>query len=180
MSWGHFENGTLHKVTHNFRLKIRNILEFTACPVKFGTTCPRVIVFTCNRLTATMFEIFMLLTSPRIRYKDTCQDNITVYCVEKGGYGLLRENWESKILLGVEDNAKLDLWSSQLMPSQSTERKRSWYSPTRLVGEGTLPWLIFRFRIFSNYFAQKFEKIKITVWKSDNSTKYGHFRLDLY
>ena len=30
------------------------------------------------------------------------------------------------------------------------------------VGEGTLPWAIFRFRIFSNYFSQKFEK-KITV-----------------
>ena len=31
------------------------------------------------------------------------------------------------------------------------------------VGEGTQPWAIFRFRIFSNYFSQKFEKIKITV-----------------
>ena len=30
------------------------------------------------------------------------------------------------------------------------------------LGEGTLPWAIFRFRIFSNY-SQKFEKIKITV-----------------
>ena len=32
---------------------------------------------------------------------------------------------ESKILLGVEDNVKLDLWSRQLMPLQSTERKKS-------------------------------------------------------
>ena len=31
------------------------------------------------------------------------------------------------------------------------------------IGEGTLPWAIFRFRIFSNYFAQKFEKIKTMV-----------------
>ena len=31
------------------------------------------------------------------------------------------------------------------------------------IAEGTLPWVIFRFRIFSNYFSQKFEKIKITV-----------------
>ena len=36
------------------------------------------------------------------------------------------------------------------------------------IGEGTLPWAIFRFRIFSKYFSQKFEKIK-TVWKSDNN-----------
>ena len=34
---------------------------------------------------------------------------------------------------------------------------------------------IFRLRIFLNYFSQKFEKIKITVWKSDNLTMYGHF-----
>ena len=40
---------------------------------------------------------------------------------------------ESKILLGVEYNVKLDLWSRQLMPSQSTERKKSWHSQTRLV-----------------------------------------------
>ena len=75
----------------------------------------------------------MLLTSPHIREKDTFQDNITVYCVEKGAECLLRENWESKILFGVENNVKLDLWSRQLMPSQSTERKKSWHSPTRLV-----------------------------------------------
>ena len=30
-------------------------------------------------------------------------------------------------------NVKLDLWSKQLMPSQSTERKKSWHSQTRLV-----------------------------------------------
>ena len=33
---------------------------------------------------ATMIEIFMLLTIPRIRQKDTFQDNITVYYVENG------------------------------------------------------------------------------------------------
>ena len=33
----------LHKVNHNFHLKIRNILELRTCPVKFGTTCPSVI-----------------------------------------------------------------------------------------------------------------------------------------
>ena len=38
------------------------------------------------------------------------------------------------------------------------------------LGEGTLPWALFRFRIFSNYFSQKFEKIKVTVWKSNNLT----------
>ena len=32
-----------HKVTHNFPLKIRNILELITCPVKFETTCPSVI-----------------------------------------------------------------------------------------------------------------------------------------
>ena len=48
------------------------------------------------------------------------------------------------------------------------------------VEEGTLPWTIFRFRIFSNYFSQKFEKIPITVWKSDNLTMHGIFCLDLY
>ena len=48
------------------------------------------------------------------------------------------------------------------------------------LGEGTLPRAIFRFRIFSNYFSQKFQKIKITVWKSDNLTMYGNFCLDLY
>ena len=31
------------------------------------------------------------------------------------------------------------------------------------IENGTLPWAIFHFRIFSNYFLQKFEKIKITV-----------------
>ena len=36
------------------------------------------------------------------------------------------------------------------------------------IGEGSLPWAIFCFRIFSNYVSQKFGKIKITVWKSDN------------
>ena len=39
------------------------------------------------------------------------------------------------------------------------------------VGEGTLPWAIIRFRIFSNYFSQKFEKIKITM--------YGNFCLNV-
>ena len=38
-----FDNGTLHKVGHNFHLKIRNISELTTCPVEFGTTCPSVI-----------------------------------------------------------------------------------------------------------------------------------------
>ena len=33
---------------------------------------------------------------------------------------------------------------------------------------------------FSNLFSQKFEKIKITVWKSDNLTMHGHFCLDLH
>ena len=37
-----------------------------------------------------------------------------------------------------------------------------------VVREGTLPWAIFLLRIFSNYFLQKFEKIRITVRKSDN------------
>ena len=46
VSLDHFENGSLHKVTHNFHLKIRNILELTTCPVKFGTTCPSIIFFT--------------------------------------------------------------------------------------------------------------------------------------
>ena len=35
---------------------------------------------------------------------------------------------ESKILLGVENNVKLDLWSRQLMSSQSTKRKKRWHS----------------------------------------------------
>ena len=43
VSWGHFDNGMLHKVTHNFHMKIRNILALTTCPVKFETTCPSVI-----------------------------------------------------------------------------------------------------------------------------------------
>ena len=33
----------------------------------------------------------------------------------------------------MEDNVKLDLWPRQLMPSQSTERKKSWHSQTCLV-----------------------------------------------
>ena len=48
------------------------------------------------------------------------------------------------------------------------------------IGEDTLPWVIFRCRIVSNYLSQKFEKIKMTVGKSDNLTMYGNFRLDLY
>ena len=48
------------------------------------------------------------------------------------------------------------------------------------IGEGPLPSAIFRFWILSNYFSPKFEKIKKTVWKSDNLTMYENFRLDLY
>ena len=58
-------------VTHKFHLKTRNILELTACLVKFGSTCPSFI--------------FSL--------------------------------------------------TKQLMPSQSTERKKSWHSQTRLVSD---------------------------------------------
>ena len=54
------------------------------------------------------------------------------------------------------------------------------YLRTQSIRKGTLPWAIFRFRIFLNCFSQKFEKIKITVWKSDNLTMYGNFRLDFY
>ena len=43
VSQGFFDNGTLHKVTYNFHLKIRNILELTTCPVKFGIIFPGVI-----------------------------------------------------------------------------------------------------------------------------------------
>ena len=53
-------------------------------PCEIWDNLPHRHFFTCNRLTATMFEMFMLLTNPRIRQKDTFQDNITVYCVEKG------------------------------------------------------------------------------------------------
>ena len=49
-----------------------------------------------------------------------------------------------------------------------------------ILGEGTLPWAIFRFRIFLNHLLQKFEKIKITVQKGDNLTMYGNFCLDSY
>ena len=38
------------------------------------------------------------------------------------------------------------------------------------IEKGTLPWIIFRIRIFLNYLSQKFEKLKITIQKSDNST----------
>ena len=37
-----------------------------------------------------------------------------------------------------------------------------------IIEGGTLPWAIFRFWLFSNYFSQKFKKIKITVRKNDN------------
>ena len=37
------------------------------------------------------------------------------------------------MLLGVEDDVKLDLWLRQLMSSHSTERKKSWHSQRRLV-----------------------------------------------
>ena len=40
---GHFDNGTLNKVTHHFYLKIRIISELSTCPVKFGTSSPGVI-----------------------------------------------------------------------------------------------------------------------------------------
>ena len=49
-----------------------------------------------------------------------------------------------------------------------------------IIGEGNLPWAIFRFRIFSNYLSRKSEKIKITFWKSDNLTMIGNFYLDFY
>ena len=56
----------LNRVTHNFHLKIRNILKLTTYSVKFGTTCPRVIFLRATGSRATMFEIFMLLTNPHI------------------------------------------------------------------------------------------------------------------
>ena len=89
-SQSHFDNTTLHKVTHNFHLKIRNILELTTCPVKFGTTCPSVI--------------FLLATGsqPRCLRYLRCWLAVDYYV-----------KTESKILLGVEDNVKLDLWSRQ-------------------------------------------------------------------
>ena len=43
-----------------------------------------------------------------------------------------------------------------------------YHSEVIYVREDTLPWAAFRFWIFSNYFSQKLEKIKITVWKCDN------------
>ena len=46
------------------------------------------------------------------------------------------------------------------------------------LGEGTLPWAIYRFWIFSNYFSQKFEKTKITVWWLNCIWKFS-FRLVL-
>ena len=51
---------------------------------------------------------------------------------------------------------------------------------TFILGEGILPWVIFRFRIFLNYFLQKFEKIKITFWKSDNLAMFENFCLNFY
>ena len=36
------------------------------------------------------------------------------------------------IVLGLEDNVQRDLWSMQLVPPQSTERKKSCHSQTRL------------------------------------------------
>ena len=52
-------------------------------PCEIWDNLPQRNFFTYNRLTATMFEIFMFLTSPRIRQKDTFQDDITVYCVKQ-------------------------------------------------------------------------------------------------
>ena len=43
-------------------------------------------------------------------------------------------------------------------------------SSFREIGEGTLPWAIFRFQIVLNY-SQKFERV---------ITMYGKFCLDLY
>ena len=63
---GHFDNRTLHEVAHNFHLKIRNILELTTCPVKFGTTCPSVIFLLVTGSRPPCLRYF-LLTSPRIR-----------------------------------------------------------------------------------------------------------------
>ena len=120
------------KVTHNFHRKIRNIFELTTWPVKLGITCPSVIFSTYNRLTANMFEIFIFWLA-HVFDKRTPFKIIAVYSVKQPLNWLLREKWESKILLGVEDNVKLDLWSRQLMPSQSTEHKKSYHSPTRLV-----------------------------------------------
>ena len=39
----------------------------TTYPVKLVTTCPSVIFFIFNRIMAAMFEILILLTSPRVR-----------------------------------------------------------------------------------------------------------------
>ena len=47
------------------------------------------------------------------------------------------------------------------------------------IGESTLPWDIFRFRIFSNYFSQVFQEIKITGRKSDNCVWKFLFRFVL-
>ena len=43
------------------------------------------------------------------------------------------------------------------------ESLSTWKKWKKYIGEGTLPWAIFRFQIFSNYFSQKFKNISITV-----------------
>ena len=115
-----------------FHLKIGNILVLITCPEKFGTTCPSVIFWLatgsrprCLRyLCCWLAHVFSKRTPFKIIWQFIALKNaLNVYFVKT----------ESNILLGVEDNVKLDLWSRQLMPSQSTERKKNWHSQTRLV-----------------------------------------------
>ena len=99
--------------------------------MKFGTTCPSVI--------------FLLATGSRppcLRYLCCWLSHVfdkrtpfKINCLLRWKRRLMyiTGNWESKILLGVENNVKLDLLSRQLMPLQSTERKKSWHSQTCLV-----------------------------------------------
>ena len=73
----------------------------------------------------------------------------------------------------MDGNIGMEYW--KLVYWNSTLEYNAWYYWN--IGEGTLPWTIFRFRIFSNYFSQKFEKIKITVWKTDNYVWKFSFRI---
>ena len=62
VSKGHFDNGTLRKVTYN--LSVKNSQHFGAdnLPCEIRKILPYPHFFTCNRLTVTMFKIFMLST----------------------------------------------------------------------------------------------------------------------
>ena len=109
---------------------------------------------------AVFFVIFVIISIPTLS-KNICLKFNVLLVLKVFMHELIllieRENWQSPILFGVEDNGKLDLWSRQLMPSQSTERKKAF---TDTSSRGRYPAL-------GHFSSSNFFKLLLAeIWKN--------------